>query len=595
MDERGFTLTELLVGTAISLALLALIAGIIQSQGDTFSRQSQLGQMQANGRAAVDFISRSVQNAGFNVTRGKRFLAASDHYITMVFDDDNDGAIQNDEVFTYAVSNPNGPNNETFTISPFFDQDGDGTVSSSETQDYDISLILTGPPFNFYLITPDNAGSGVQRNTVARNIDNLIIRYFDKNGDPLPAGVLEDRDGNAVPPYVLPANELNDIRRIEMEIITLSKDEDPNENYQNIGTYLAGSVAATSSGSTSFSDSFHRETFEAVSSPRNLVTAPWGKISLVASPSPISCPDDSTEITASVVDSEGEGVDSGISVTFTTSDGTLDPVTNSTIGSGDASTTLTYDWSSPSVTVTVSASALIDVDGEDYPVFNAIPVSFESGTGIFTDNFDDGDSDGDNRFDVHRRHARNILPRDSIDARCRLPDPVALQLLAAEEVRSSLSLKTIFDIVRPAHKVPRTIWSSDTPLTLKPKPITLFFLVTGLWIFGTGEAIIIASGIGVSPWTVLAQGIGKQTGFSVGEATFVVSILVLFMWVPLRETPGIGKILNAILIAMAIDVMAPFLPKPIEIGPQVVQHRVDGHQNSEGKRDATPCSKEALR
>ena len=394
MDERGFTLTELLIGTAISLALLALIAGIIQSQGDTFSRQSQLGQMQANGRAAVDFITRSVQNAGFNVTRGKRFLAASDHYITMVFDDDNDGAIQNDEVFTYAVSNPNGPNNETFTISPFFDQDGDGTVSSSETQDYDISLILTGPPFNFYLITPDNAGSGVQRNTVARNIDNLIIRYFDKNGDLLPAGVLEDGDGNAVPPYVLPANELNDIRRIQMAITAQSRDPDPNDNYLNNGTYLAGSVAATSSHSTSFSDSFHRETFEAVSSPRNLVTAPWGKISLVASPSPISCPDDSTEITASVVDSEGEGVSAGISVIFNASDGELDPPTNSTLSSGDTTTILTYDWSSPSVTVTVSASALIDVDGEDYPVFNAIPVSFESGTGIFTDNFDDGDSDG---------------------------------------------------------------------------------------------------------------------------------------------------------------------------------------------------------
>ena len=159
----------------------------------------------------------------------------------------------------------------------------------------------------------------------------------------------------------------------------------------------------------------------------------------------------------------------------------------------------------------------------------------------------------------------------STNANRRIPDTVALQLLAAEEVRSSLSLKTIFDIVRPAHKVPITIWSSDTPLTLKPKPITLFFLVTGLWIFGTGEAIIIASGIGVSPWTVLAQGIGKQTGFSVGEATFVVSILVLFMWVPLRETPGIGTILNAILIAMAIDVMVPFLPEPTETGPAFIQ------------------------
>jgi hypothetical protein len=57
----------------------------------------------------------------------------------------------------------------------------------------------------------------------------------------------------------------------------------------------------------------------------------------------------------------------------------------------------------------------------------------------------------------------------------------------------------------------------------------------------------------------------------VGEATFVVSILVLFMWVPLRETPGIGTILNAILIAMAIDVMVPFLPEPTETGPRLIQ------------------------
>ena len=148
---------------------------------------------------------------------------------------------------------------------------------------------------------------------------------------------------------------------------------------------------------------------------------------------------------------------------------------------------------------------------------------------------------------------------------------MALQLLAPEEVRSSLSLKTVFEFIRPAHEVPKTIWSSDTPLTLRPKPITFLFLITGLWIFGTGEAIIIASGIGVSPWTVLAQGIGQQTGFTVGESTFIVSVMVLFMWIPLRETPGIGTILNAILIAMAIDVMAPFLPEPTEIGPQVVQ------------------------
>ena len=77
-----------------------------------------------------------------------------------------------------------------------------------------------------------------------------------------------------------------------------------------------------------------------------------------------------------------------------------------------------------------------------------------------------------------------------------------------------MSLKSILALIRPAHKVPDTAWSSETPLNLKPRFITLFFLVLGLWIFGTGEAILIGAGIGVSPWTVLAQGITEQTGFT---------------------------------------------------------------------------------
>jgi len=134
-----------------------------------------------------------------------------------------------------------------------------------------------------------------------------------------------------------------------------------------------------------------------------------------------------------------------------------------------------------------------------------------------------------------------------------------------------VSLKSILDFIRPAHKVPDTVWSSDTPLTLKPRFVTLLFLISGLWIFGTGEAILIDAGIGVSPWTVLAQGISKQVDLTVGMATFVVSVLVLFLWIPLRETPGIGTILNAILIAISIDVMAPFIPNQTDFIPQIIQ------------------------
>ena len=388
MNERGFTMTELIVGSAISLIMLALVAGVLQSQKSTFTRQSQLGQMQASGRAAVEFVSRSVQNAGYNVTHGKRFLAASDHYLTMVFDDDNDGTIQNDEVMTYAVSTPSGAITENFTISPFFDDDGDGAVDSSETRDYNIALSLTSPPFNFSRITPDAGSASVTNSIVARNIDNLIIRYWDKDGNPLPAGVATDVDGNPVPPYVIPAGELNDIRKVDMDLIALSKDEDPNVNYLNTGTYATGSVATTG-GTTSYSDRYHRETYTAVTSPRNLVTAPWGKISMVAANPNVVCPDDSTVVTATVVDGDGDGA-SATSVSFNTSEGTLNPATSTTGSNGNTSTTLTYDWEQPSVTATISASALIDVDGEGRPVFSAIPVAFTSGTGIFTDDFEDG-------------------------------------------------------------------------------------------------------------------------------------------------------------------------------------------------------------
>ena len=391
MNENGFTMAELLVGTTISLIMLALVAGIVTSQRQTFSRQSQLGQMQANGRASVDFVTRSVQNSGFNVTRGKRFLAASDHYITMVFDDDNDGIIQNDEVMTYAVSNPDSSTLTSFSISPYFDDDGDGSVDSSETRTYSVSLGLDSPPFHFYRITPDTGSSDVTKSKVARNIDNLIIRYWDKNGDALPIGVTTDNDGNPVPPYVIPADELNDIRKVEIEIVARSKDEDPNEGFVNSGTYYSGSVA-TAGGTTSYSDRYHRETYTATTSPRNLVTAPWGKVNMSASPNPISCPDNSTSITAVVLDNDGDGID-GLTVNFNTSEGSITG-SSTTGGSGSATASLIYDWSEPTATATVSASTLIDVDGTDYPVFNAIPVSFESGTGIFSDNFEDGDSDG---------------------------------------------------------------------------------------------------------------------------------------------------------------------------------------------------------
>ena len=96
-------------------------------------------------------------------------------------------------------------------------------------------------------------------------------------------------------------------------------------------------------------------------------------------------------------------------------------------------------------------------------------------------------------------------------------------------------------------------------------------LIAGLWIFGTGDAVLIAAGIGNAPWTVLAEGISLKIGWSIGQTTFLVSVLVLGFWIPLREKPGVGTILNAILIAAAIEYMLPYLPTPVTLTGGIVQ------------------------
>lgn len=120
-------------------------------------------------------------------------------------------------------------------------------------------------------------------------------------------------------------------------------------------------------------------------------------------------------------------------------------------------------------------------------------------------------------------------------------------------------------------KVPNVSWSSEFPLNTKPKLTTLIMLVIGLFLFGLGEAIIISSGSGVSPWTVLAQGISSKTDLSIGVATFLISIFILIFWVPLKQIPGIGTILNAIIIASAIDLTLGFIPKPELIYLKILQ------------------------
>ena len=119
--------------------------------------------------------------------------------------------------------------------------------------------------------------------------------------------------------------------------------------------------------------------------------------------------------------------------------------------------------------------------------------------------------------------------------------------------------------------IPIVPWSSDHALSFRPRSLTLCILCSGLTIFGIGDALLIASGAGNSPWTVLSQGVSQVSGWSIGLTTFLTSLAVLFFWIPLNQKPGIGTILNVVIISIAIEVSLPYLPQPSIYAFQVVE------------------------
>ena len=131
-----------------------------------------------------------------------------------------------------------------------------------------------------------------------------------------------------------------------------------------------------------------------------------------------------------------------------------------------------------------------------------------------------------------------------------------------------MKLLTIFRLIK---NIPKTSWSSKKPLNIKPKIKTLLFLIFGLFLFGLGETLLLASGAGVSPWTVLAEGISIYSSYSIGWSTFWMSLAVLLLWIPLKQKPGIGTILNVIIIALVFDYTLPYLPNPENYGFKVLQ------------------------
>lgn len=85
-------------------------------------------------------------------------------------------------------------------------------------------------------------------------------------------------------------------------------------------------------------------------------------------------------------------------------------------------------------------------------------------------------------------------------------------------------------------------------------------LMLGLFIFGLSLALMLKAQIGIPPWDVLGQGISKTFGITFGQATIVVSAIVLLAWIPLKVKPGLGSIMNALCIGIFVDLWLPYIP-----------------------------------
>ena len=119
-------------------------------------------------------------------------------------------------------------------------------------------------------------------------------------------------------------------------------------------------------------------------------------------------------------------------------------------------------------------------------------------------------------------------------------------------------------------KIPRVNWSSKKPFNFKPKFSTLFFCCFGLMLFGLGEGLLIVSFTGASPWSVLAQGLSLNVNLSIGMLTFLISVTVLILWIPLGQKLGMATILNALIIALMIDFCIKYVPTPSNYFNQLI-------------------------
>ena len=94
-------------------------------------------------------------------------------------------------------------------------------------------------------------------------------------------------------------------------------------------------------------------------------------------------------------------------------------------------------------------------------------------------------------------------------------------------------------------------------------------LLVGLFLYGIAIALIVRGGIGAAPWDVLTQGIALHTGLSFGLITVITSGVVLLLWIPLKQWPGVGTVLNALLVGPSADLGLALIPADLPLAARI--------------------------
>ncbi|SDI05367.1 Uncharacterized membrane protein YczE [Arthrobacter subterraneus] len=94
-------------------------------------------------------------------------------------------------------------------------------------------------------------------------------------------------------------------------------------------------------------------------------------------------------------------------------------------------------------------------------------------------------------------------------------------------------------------------------------------LLVGLFLYGFSIGMMIRAGIGVSPWDVLGQGVSLQSGIPFGLVTNLIGLAVLILWIPLRQKPGVGTVLNVLLVGPSAEIGLAVIPQQTELWVQI--------------------------